>query len=325
MLAPLRGPGALAPGFSLRCTGHGGGPRSRLPGASRLAGRDTLRRALALALLATPVRPGRVQRVRPVPQDIARPPYVDQRVELDLRSGLPRHPFMYCVEVKSPEQVESMRKACGLAREALMVAREAIRPGVSTDDVDAAVHEFVVAKQAYPSPLGYLGFPKSVSTSVNDVIAHGIPDDRPLEDGDILNVDVTVFAEGHHGDSSCMFTVGSVDDAGLALCKAAQEAMMAGIQACGPGRDFRAVGRNIQLVADRYGCYVSDLFLGHGVGSYFHGKPEVIPYENNQEEGEMLPGMTFTVEPVLVEDQDDSYWKWEDGWTFQTHTNARSA
>lgn len=263
--------------------------------------------------------------VRRVPQHIPRPDYVEQEVELDLRSGLPRHPFMYCTEVKTPEQVEKMRKACALAREALEVARDHIEVGVSTDDVDAAVHDFVVSKNAYPSPLGYLGFKKSVSTSVNDVIAHGIPDDRPLEEGDFLNVDVTVFLDGVHGDTSCMFTVGAVDEKGMRLCQAAQQATMAGIEVCGPGVDFRMVGERIQEVADINECNVSDLFLGHGIGSYFHGQPEVLPYENNKDQGLMLPGMTFTVEPVLVEDFDDSFTKWEDEWTFQTLTNARSA
>eukprot|EP00435_Cladocopium_sp_Y103_P071466 s855_g37.t1 len=157
--------------------------------------------------------------------------------------------------------------------EKLEVARDNIKATVTTDEVDAAVHDFVVSKNAYPSPLGYLGFKKSVSTSVNDVIAHGIPDDRPLVDGDILNVDVTVFVDGFHGDTSCMFTVGEVDEAGLRLCQAAQQATMAGIQVCGPGVDFRLVGERIEDVADQNGCNVSDLFLGHGIGSYFHGQP----------------------------------------------------
>eukprot|EP00913_Durusdinium_trenchii_P031063 g29090.t1 len=130
-------------------------------------------------------------------------------------------------------------------RNAAEVAGEHVRPGATTDDVDAAVHDFVVSKNAYPSPLGYLGFPKSVSTSVNDIIAHGIPDDRPLEEGDFLNVDVTVFVEGVHGDTSCMFTVGEVDDAGLRLCEAAQRATTAGIEVCGPGVDFRCVGDSL--------------------------------------------------------------------------------
>lgn len=272
-----------------------------------------------------PVRPGRVSAVRSVPPSIPRPDYVEQEVELDRRTGLPRHPFMYCTEVKTPEQVLKMRKACALAREALEVARENIKATVTTDDVDAAVHDFVVSKNAYPSPLGYLGFKKSVSTSVNDVIAHGIPDDRALEDGDILNVDVTVFFDGFHGDTSCMFTVGEVDEAGLRLCQAAQRATMAGIQVCGPGVDFRLVGERIEDVADQHGCNVSDLFLGHGIGSYFHGQPEVFPYQNDTDQGVMLPGMTFTVEPVLVENFDETYTKWDDNWTFQTLTNARSA
>ncbi|OLP86894.1 Methionine aminopeptidase 1D, chloroplastic/mitochondrial [Symbiodinium microadriaticum] len=137
------------------------------------------------------------------------------------------------------------------------VARDAVRPGATTDEIDREVHDFIVSRGAYPSPLGYLGFPKSVSTSVNDVIAHGIPDDRPLEDGDILNVDVTVYVDGHHGDTSSMFVAGTTDESGWKLCKAAQEAMEMGVE-------------------DEYGYYVSQIFLGHGVGSYFHGQPVLL-------------------------------------------------
>lgn len=232
---------------------------------------------------------------------------------------------MYMQEVKTPEQVQAMRKAGALAREALAVARDAVRPGATTDEIDREVHDFIVSRGAYPSPLGYLGFPKSVSTSVNDVIAHGIPDDRPLKDGDILNVDVTVYVDGHHGDTSSMFVAGTTDESGWRLCKAAQEAMEMGVEVCGPGADFREVGKAIEDVADEYGYYVSQIFLGHGVGSYFHGQPEIYPYENDNDQGEMLPGMTFTIEPVLVENGDTTYHQWPDNWTYQTATNSRSA
>jgi len=272
------------------------------------------------------MRPGNISAVRTVPPEIARPPYLPpESVVLDVRSGLPKHPFMYMQEVKTADQVAAMRAAGALAQAALAVARDAVRPGATTDDIDSAVHDFIVTRGAYPSPLGYLGFPKSVSTSVNDVIAHGIPDDRPLVDGDILNVDVTVFLEGHHGDTSSMFVVGTPDESGMRLCKVAQQAMVAGIEVCGPGMDFRDVGTAIEDVAFEHGYYVSEIFLGHGVGSYFHGQPEIYPYKNDHDQGTMLPGMTFTIEPVLVEHGDMSYVQWEDGWTYQTTTNARSA
>jgi len=238
---------------------------------------------------------------------------------------MPWHPYIDTPEIKSPEKVERMHVAGALAREALEVGGRAVAVGATTDEVDAAVHEFVVARGAYPSPLGYMGFQKSVSTSVNDVIAHGIPDDRALEDGDILNVDVTVFIGGCHGDTSSMFIAGTPDDVGLAMCRAAREATWAGIGACGPGVDFRVVGSKIEEVADAAGLLVCPRFIGHGIGTYFHGAPSVWPFANDNDEGLMLPGMTFTIEPVLVENRDDTFHEWEDKWTCSTLTNARSA
>jgi len=232
---------------------------------------------------------------------------------------------MHCIEVKTPRQVEGMRAACALARETLEVAGRTVAPGVTTDEIDAVVHDFIVSHGAYPSPLGYMDFPKSVCTSVNDIIAHGIPDDRPLQEGDILNIDVTVYLGGYHGDTSSMFIVGKPDAEGLQLCRAAFRATTAGIAVCGPGVDFREVGKRIQGVADAAGCHCSPHFVGHGIGSYFHGAPEVIPCINDLDQGPMLPGMTFTVEPILVEHGDDSYDQWDDDWTIQTLTNARSA
>jgi len=244
---------------------------------------------------------------------------------MDQRTGLPAHPFMHCIERKTPKQIAAMREACALAREVLEVAGQAVHPGVSTDEIDSIAHDFIISRSAYPSPLGYAGYRKSVSTSVNDIIAHGIPDDRVLQDGDILNIDVTVFVGGCHGDTSSMFLVGKPDKEALQLCRAAQRATAAGIEACGPGVDFRTIGSKIEAVANGACCHVTPLFVGHGIGSYFHGAPEIIPHENDFDQGEMLPGMVFTVEPILVEDFDESYKMWDDGWTVQTLTGARSA
>lgn len=271
------------------------------------------------------IRPGRVSAAKTVPEEIQRPPYLLPGSRTNPRTGMPAHPFMHFIEVKSGQQVDAMRAAGALAREALEVAGRAVAPGVTTDAIDAVVHDFAISRGAYPSPLGYMGFPKSVSTSVNDIIAHGIPDDRPLEDGDIVNIDVTLFVGGHHGDTSSMFLVGRPEASAVALCQSAQQAMMAGIEICGPGVDFREIGKRIEGVAGRAGCHVSPHFSGHGIGSYFHGAPEVIPCSNDLDQGLMLPGMTFTVEPILVEDFDDSYTQWDDNWTVQTLTNARSA
>ncbi|CAE8604075.1 unnamed protein product, partial [Polarella glacialis] len=283
------------------------------------------REAWAVAAAREPVRQGRVSPVLQVPPEIERPAYLLPGIEIDEQTGLYAHPWMVDTEVKTPDQIAAMRTAGALAHEALQVAGRAVAPGVTTDQIDAAVHEFIVSRGAYPSPLGYMGFPKSLCCSVNDILAHGIPDDRPLQDGDILNIDVTVFINGHHGDTSSMFLVGSPDPAALLLCAAAQRAMMAGIELCGPGVDFREIGIAIQDVSDSAGLHCSEHFVGHGIGSYFHGAPEVIPYENEEDMGIMLPGMTFTIEPILVEHLDASYKIWDDKWTYQTLTNARSA
>ncbi|CAE8620468.1 unnamed protein product [Polarella glacialis] len=282
----------------------------------------------SVASAREPVRPGKVSAVLPVAPEIERPAYMLPGVCVDQETGMYKHDFLNVIEVKTPDQIAAMRVACALAREALEVAGRAVAAGVTTDQIDAAVHEFIVSRGAYPSPLGYMGFPKSVCCSVNDVLAHGIPDDRPLQDGDILNVDVTVFIGGHHGDTSSMFVVGSKPDpAALHLCKAGQRAMMAGIEVCKPGADFREIGMRIQDVSDAAGLHISELFVGHGIGSYFHGAPGVIPFENDEYQGTMLPGMTFTVEPILVEHTklEASHRIWDDKWTYQTLTNARSA
>lgn len=272
-----------------------------------------------------PIRPGKISAVRSVPANIPRPPYLDLGTRIDPRTQLPAHAFMHCIEVKTPQQIDGMRAACALARETLEVAGRCVAPGVTTDAIDAVVHDFVVSRGAYPSPLGYLRFPKSVSTSVNDILAHGIPDDRPLEDGDVLNIDVTVYLGGFHGDTSSMFLVGQPDPEALQLCLTALRATQEGIEVCGPGVDFRRVGERIEGIAGRSGYHVSPLFVGHGVGSYFHGAPEVIPCANDFDQGPMRPGMTFTVEPILVEHDDDSYDQWDDEWTVQTLTGARAA
>mmetsp|Transcript_51694 Transcript_51694/g.102807 ORF Transcript_51694/g.102807 Transcript_51694/m.102807 type:complete len:390 (+) Transcript_51694:23-1192(+) len=276
--------------------------------------------------LKQPVRPGRVSPERLVPKSILRPRYLKPGTRMDPRTGLPAHPFTHFIERKTTAQIAAMREACALAREALEVAGRAVHPGVSTDEIDAVTHDFIISRGAYPSPLGYAGYPKSVSTAVNDIIAHGIPDDRLLQDGDILNIDVTVFVGGYHGDTSSMFLVGKDHDkSALQLCRAAKHATAAGIEVCGPGVDLRAIGPTIEAVANSACCHVSPLFVGHGIGSYFHGAPEIIPHENDMDQGEMMPGMVFTVEPILIEDFDESFETWDDGWTVQTLTGARSA
>jgi len=269
--------------------------------------------------------------VRDVPFLIPRPPYLEPGNPTKPEQGFPKHEWLYSekrktrIQIKGPGEIEAMRKAGALAREALALAGSLVYPGGTTEAIDAAVHDFICARGAYPSPLGYMGYAKSVCTSVNDVIAHGIPDDRILEQGDIINVDVTVFLDGHHGDTSSMFFVGRPKRSAYELCEAALRARDAGIAVCGPGVDFREVGKAIDKVREEAGCHCSGWLRGHGIGSYFHGSPVIVPTTNDLDQGLMQPGMTFTVEPVLVENNDDTWEMLEDGWTLRTETAAWSA
>jgi methionyl aminopeptidase len=220
-----------------------------------------------------------------------------------------------------------MRAAGKLAALVLDKAAELVAPGATTESVDAALHALVVSRGAYPSPLNYGGFPKSVCTSVNEVICHGIPDDRALIRGDIVNVDVTVFLDGHHGDTSRMFFVGGESAASpeaRALCAATKEALDAAISICAPGVPYRAIGDAISDVADKHGYGVVRDFIGHGVGKVFHAAPQVLHYRN-REPGRMQLGSTFTIEPMLVESKNLRVKYWKDGWTATTVDGSLSA
>ncbi|CAJ1381737.1 unnamed protein product [Effrenium voratum] len=296
----------------------------------------------AVALTATstrrrqPVLRGDLSPARKVPQEIPRPFYLGPDQPRSPADGLPLHEFYsgrdptpeerVQLDIKTPEQVEGMRAACRLARATLETAGKSVAPGVTTDEIDRIAHEFIVDHGAYPSPLGYCGFPKAVCTSVNEIIGHGIPDSRPLSEGDFLNIDVTVYLNGYHGDTSCMFFAGPPSKRAAKLCKATRKAMLAGIEVCGPGVDFREVGRAITASAEEDGCTVHPSLVGHGIGSYFHGRPEILPYVNDDDWGVMQPNMTFTVEPALVDAPDrtcevDA----EDLWTMCTMTKALGA
>ncbi len=226
-------------------------------------------------------------------------------------------------QVHTPENLVKMRAACKLAADILNMAGSMVKPGVTTEEIDQAVHKAAIDAGAYPSPLNYGGFPKSVCTSVNECICHGIPDARPLEKGDIVNIDVTVLLNGYHGDTSRMFHVGEVSDTAATLCKATTEALMAGIDVCKPGVRFAEIGRAIQEVADSYGYKSSKSFVGHGVGTVFHAYPHILHYKNN-EPGSMKAGMTFTIEPMLCEKSAKEVF-WKDGWTAVTRDGGLSA
>lgn len=226
-------------------------------------------------------------------------------------------------EIKSDEQIAGMRNACKLAANILNEAGKILKVGMTTDEIDAFVHESTIAANAYPSPLRYLSFPKSVCTSVNNVACHGIPDSRPLQDGDVINIDVTTYLDGFHGDCSKTFLVGSVDERGRYLVEITEACLNAAIKICGPEQPLNLIGRTISNFAREKRLNVLPQFIGHGIGSYFHGPPEVLPFENSFI-GLMQPGMTFTIEPILTLG-DIEIELWEDLWTAVSVDGARSA
>jgi len=228
------------------------------------------------------------------------------------------------IDIKSEDDIEKMRKSCRLARQIVVQCGEMLRVGVTTDQIDQLVFDMAMAHNAYPSPLNYKGFPKSVCTSVNNVVCHGIPDDRPLADGDIINIDVTVYLDGFHGDCSQTFMVGDVDEAGQRLIQATEESLAVGLDVCGPSVPFSAIGEAIYKHAWKNGFSVVGGFTGHGIGTYFHGPPDVYHVPNRWYKEVMLPGMTFTVEPILTEGNDRIIIL-HDGWTAVTADHSRSA
>jgi len=263
------------------------------------------------------VRPGRVSARRAVPSQIERPHYVDRGQ--DIREDGDRL-------VKDAETIERMRVAGRIAAEAMAVGAELVAPGVTTDEIDRVVHEFVCDAGAYPSPLGYKAFPKSLCTSVNEVICHGIPDSRPLEDGDIVNLDVTVFVDGVHGDTDATYLVGDVDEESRLLVERTHEAMMRGIKAARPGREVNVIGRVIESYARRFGYGVVRDYTGHGIGTEFHSGLIIPHYDAAPAYDTVIePGMTFTVEPMLTLGGGSDWDLWDDGWTVVTADLSRSA
>jgi methionyl aminopeptidase len=261
------------------------------------------------------VAPGALSARRAVPSSIVRPEYVD-------RPG----PAQYTgPEVKDAETIEKMRVAGRIAAQAMEAAAEAIAPGVTTDELDRIAHEFMLDHHAYPSTLGYRHFPKSVCTSVNEVICHGIPDDRPLEDGDIVNIDITAFIGGVHGDTDATYLCGNVEEESRLLVERTHEAMMRGIKAAVAGREINIIGRVIQSYAKRFGYGVVRDFTGHGIGTAFHSGLVIPHYDAAPQYDTVIePGMTFTIEPML--NLGTPEWDmWDDGWTVVAKDRRRSA
>jgi methionyl aminopeptidase len=257
---------------------------------------------------------GRVSPERAVPSSIDRPEYVGQVAPLPYRGPL----------VRSPEIIAAMRVAGRIAAQALDAVEAAIAPGVTTDELDRVGHEFLLDHGAYPSTLGYRGYPKSLCSSVNEVICHGIPDDRPLEDGDIVNIDITAYIGGVHGDTNKTYLVGDVDQESRLLVERTHEATMRAIRAVKPGREINVIGRVIETYAKRFGYGVVRDFTGHGVGPAFHDGLVVPHYDDPSANTVIQPGMTFTIEPMLTLGSAD-YDLWDDGWTATTRDRSRTA
>jgi methionyl aminopeptidase len=252
--------------------------------------------------------------MRTVPASIGRPPYAE--------TGLP--PRWNEPAVKSPEMIERMRRAGALGAEVLARAGELVAPGVTTDEIDVFVHDFTIERGAYPSPLNYNGYPKSVCTSVNEVICHGIPDARALQDGDIVNLDVTVFLDGVHGDTNATFLVGQVDEESRNLVQVTEECMWKGIEAVRPGRPVNEIGRAIEAHAKQHHLGVVRAFIGHGIGEQFHSDLQIHHYYEPRAKTIMRPGMTFTIEPMITL----GTWRhvmWDDDWTAVTADGKRTA
>ena len=228
-------------------------------------------------------------------------------------------------EVKDAETIERMRAAGRLAARALAAGGAAVAPGVSTDELDRVVHEFLCDHGAYPSPLDYRGFPKSLCTSVNEVICHGIPDDRELAEGDIVNLDVTCYLDGVHGDTNATFPVGTIDAESQHLIDVTAEALRRGINAVRPGRELNVIGRVIESYARRFGMGVVRDYTGHGIGSAFHSGLIVPHYDAAPEYSTPIEeGMTFTIEPMLNLGTPE-WTMWADDWTVVTADLRRSA
>jgi methionyl aminopeptidase len=258
--------------------------------------------------------PGRISAQRPVPASIPRPEYVGKAGPAPYTGG----------DVYDAPTVELIRESGRIASQAIDAVEAALRPGVTTDELDRVAHEFLVAHGAYPSTLGYRGFPKSICTSLNEVICHGIPDDTTLVVGDLLNVDVTAFKDGVHGDLNRTMIVGEAPQATVDLVDRTREALRRGIAAVAPGRQVNVVGRAIESYAARFGYGVVRDYTGHGVGRAFHSGLVIPHYDAPQYDDVMTPGMVFTIEPMLTLGGVDAD-IWPDDWTVTTRDKSLTA
>ncbi|KAJ3260349.1 Methionine aminopeptidase 1D, mitochondrial [Boothiomyces macroporosus] len=246
-----------------------------------------------------------------VPKHIARPNYSD----------IPA--IGSVIHIHDQNEIKSIRQSCQLAKHILDFACKTAEEGMSTLELDKIVFEEITKNGAYPSPLDYHGFPNAICTSVNNVICHGIPDNRKLKTGDLLNIDVTVFYSGYHGDTSKTVAIGNVDDKGLHLMETTLNALKAGIDKVGPNKPLNLIGRVIEEIGSKNGYSIDKQFCGHGIGKLFHQAPLIMHYDN-PDDTLLEPGMIFTIEPIFNQGS-DGFVKWPDAWTAVTVDGARSA
>lgn len=259
--------------------------------------------------------PGVVSPMRAVPKHIERPPYVGRQAP----------PAYVGDNTCTHDEVEKVRAAGRIASRALDAVGAAIHPGVTTDELDRIAHEFIIGQGAYPSTLGYRGYPKSCCTSINEVVCHGIPDDTVLREGDIINVDITAYLDGFHGDLNRTFTVGAVAERTSLLLERTEQALMRGIKAVASGREVNVIGRVIETFAKRFSYGVVRDFTGHGVGAAFHTGLIIPHYDSAPAYNDVIkPGMVFTIEPMLTLGTYE--WQmWDDGWTVVTRDRSLTA
>jgi methionyl aminopeptidase len=259
--------------------------------------------------------PGRISPKLDVPASIPRPEYVGKAVPSKFTGS----------NIKTPEQIEKIRHSGKIAAQAIELVGQNAKPGITTDELDKIAHKFLIDNGAYPSTLGYRGYPKSICSSLNEVICHGIPDDTVLEDGDILNIDITAYIDGFHGDSNQTFLVGEVKPEIADLVERTSEALARGIAVVAPGRSVNLIGRAIESYAKRFNYGVVRDFTGHGIGEAFHSGLIIPHYDSAPKySDEMQVGMVFTIEPMLT--LGTYQWDmWADGWTVVTKDKSITA
>eukprot|EP00124_Ichthyophonus_hoferi_P002447 Ihof_evm7s167 gene=Ihof_evmTU7s167 len=248
-----------------------------------ILGLSKKRRGLSYAILDGPAC---VSPRNPVPEHIVRPGYAESGIP-PVQEHMPR--------INDAETIEKISKTCKIGRMTLAYIADFVKPGVTTDELDKLCHQFIINHDGYPSPLNYMRFPKSVCTSVNNVTVHGIPDSRPLEEGDIISIDVTVYKDGVHGDMCNTFPVGKIDKEAQKLIDVAKNSVDLAIEQCRPGEELSVIGNTIEPYVDEEGFSVATMFIGHGVGVDFHMAPPIYPYANCEPGPRMEPGMVFTI------------------------------